>query len=69
MEQTLHPQYLQHTIHGDTPMREKTAAQMVSDVRAHGSADHTEHLEQISVLDVSGNMASAKLTVEDWVDL
>jgi hypothetical protein len=68
MEQTLHPQYLKHIIHGDIPMREKTAAQMVGDVRAHGSADHTEHLEQISVLDVSGNIASAKLVVEGWVD-
>jgi hypothetical protein len=68
MEQTLHPLYLKHMIHGDIPMRERTAAQMVSDVRARGSADHTEHAEQISVLDITGNIASAKLVVEGWVD-
>jgi hypothetical protein len=68
MEQTLHPQYLKHVIHGDIPMREKTAAQMVSEVRAHGSSDHTAHVEQISVLDITGNIASAKLVVEGWVD-
>jgi hypothetical protein len=68
MEQTLHPLYLKHVIHGDIPMREKTAAQMVSEVRAHGPADHTEHVEQISVLDITGNIASAKLAVEGWVD-
>jgi len=68
MEQTLHPLYLKHLIHGTIPMREKTAAQMLSDVRAHGSADHSEHLEQISVLDVSGNIASAKLITQGWVD-
>lgn len=64
MEQALHPLCLKPLIHGDIPMREKTAAQMVSDVRARGSADHAEHMEQISVLDVSGNIASAKLVTE-----
>jgi hypothetical protein len=68
MEQALHPLYLKHLIHGAIPMREKTATQMVSEVRARGSADHAEHMEQISVLDVSGNIASAKLVTECWVD-
>jgi ketosteroid isomerase-like protein len=68
MAQTLHPLYLKRLIHGTIPMREKTAAQMLRDVRAHGSADHSEHLEQISVLDVSGNIASAKLVTQGWVD-
>jgi hypothetical protein len=68
MEQTLHPLSLKHLIHGTIPMREKTAAQTLSDVRAHGSADHSEQLEQISRLDVSGNIASAKLVTQGWVD-
>jgi hypothetical protein len=68
MEQALHPLYLKHLIHGDIPMRERPAAQMVGDVRARGSADHAEHMEQISVLDVSGNIAFAKLVTESWID-
>jgi hypothetical protein len=68
MEQALHPLYLKHLIHGDIAMRERTAAQMVSEVRARGSADHAQHMEQISVLDISGNIASAKLQTEGWVD-
>src|SRR6266550_2746131 len=71
MEQTLHPHYLKHMIHGDIPIREKTGSQMVRDVRSKGvpvdipAADRTE---QISVLDVSGDIASAKLTTPHWVD-
>jgi hypothetical protein len=69
MEKTLHPHYLKHVIHGDTPMREKTGLQMVQDVRSGPSeipaADRTE---KISVLDISGNIASAKLITPEWVD-
>jgi Putative lumazine-binding len=36
MEQTLHPHYLKHMIHGDIPMRDKTGPQMVQEVRSHG---------------------------------
>jgi hypothetical protein len=36
MEQTLHPQYLKHLIHGSIPMREKTGVQMVQEVRSKG---------------------------------
>jgi hypothetical protein len=71
MEQTLHPHYLKHLIHGDIPMREKTGAQMVQDVRSKGvpvDIPSAERTEQISVLDVSGDMASAKLTTPHWVD-
>src|SRR5271165_850836 len=63
MEQTLHPHYLKHMIHGDIPMREKTAGEMVEEIRAHGPADlpATSKTEQVSVLDIAGNIASAKL--------
>ena len=39
MEQTLHPHYLKHMIHGDIPMREKTGTQMVKEVRSNGPVD------------------------------
>lgn len=39
MEQTLHPHYLKHMIHGDIPMREKTGTQMVQEVRSNGPVD------------------------------
>jgi hypothetical protein len=69
MAQTLHPHYLKHMIHGDIPMREKTAEQMVQDVRT-GPDDIplAERTEQISVLDISGDIASAKLLTPHWVD-
>jgi putative lumazine-binding protein len=69
MEQTLHPHYLKHVIHGNIPMREKTGLQMVQDVRSGPSEiPPAERTEQISVLDVSGNIASAKLVTPHWVD-
>jgi hypothetical protein len=70
MEQTLHPHYLKHMIHGDIPMREKTAAEMVNEVRTHGPADLSaaNKTEQVSVLDITGNIASAKLITPGWTD-
>ena len=69
MEHTLHPHYLKHVIHGNIPMREKTGLQMVQDVRS-GPSDVPpgERTEQIIVLDISGNIASAKLITPHWVD-
>jgi putative lumazine-binding protein len=70
MEKTLHPHYLKHVIHGDIPMREMTGLQIVQAVRSHGRADlpQAERTEQISVLDISGGIASAKLVTPHWVD-
>ena len=70
MEKSLHPHYLKHVIHGTIPMREKTASQMMQDVRSEGAPDlhQAERTEQISVLDVSGDIASAKLVTPHWVD-
>jgi hypothetical protein len=70
MEQTLHPHYLKHKIHGDIPMREETGPQLVEDVRS-GGGEHiaqTQRTEQVTVLDVAGNIASAKLVTPGWVD-
>lgn len=70
MEQTLHPHYLKHMIHGDIPMREKTGAQMINEVRRNGVPDMPapNRTEQVSVLDVAGNIASAKLVTPGWTD-
>jgi hypothetical protein len=70
MEQTLHPHYLKHMIHGDIPMREKTGAQMVTEVRKNGPSDlpATSKTEQVTVLDVAGDIASAKLVTPGWTD-
>lgn len=70
MEQTLHPHYLKHMIHGDIPMREKTGTQMVQEVRSNGPADlpAANKTEQITVLDIAGDIASAKLVTPGWTD-
>src|SRR3984957_5887834 len=48
MEQTLDPHYLKHIIHGNIPMREKTAPEMLEEVRTHGIPDipQTQRTEQ-----------------------
>ncbi len=70
MQATLHPHYLKHMIHGTIPMREWTGAQMVNSIRAQGPADlpAAQKTEHVSVLDVSGDIASAKLVTPGWVD-
>jgi hypothetical protein len=70
MQASLDPHYLKHMIHGTIPIRERTGSQMVEEVRSHGPADFPEaqKTEQISVLDISGNIASAKLVTPHWVD-
>ena len=73
MEKSLHPHYLKHVISGsarETRMTEKTGLQMVQDVRSNGpvQASASEQREQISVLDVAGDIASAKLVTSGWTD-
>jgi Putative lumazine-binding len=70
MQQTLHPHYLKHKIHGDIPMREQTGPQLVEEVRSGGGTNRTQaqRTEQVTVLDVAGNIASAKLVTPGWVD-
>ena len=70
MQATLHPHYLKHMIHGTIPMREWTGTQMVESIRSQGPADMpaVQKTEQISVMDISGDIASAKLVTPGWVD-
>jgi hypothetical protein len=70
MEQTLHPHYLKHMIHGNIPMRDKTGPQMVQEIRTNGVSviPQAQRTEQVLVLDVAGTIASAKLVTPGWVD-
>jgi hypothetical protein len=70
MEKSLHPHYLKHMIHGNIPMRDKTGSQMVQEVRSNGPSNLplSERTEQVNVLDVSGDIASAKLVTPHWID-
>jgi hypothetical protein len=73
MERSLHPHYLKHTISkadGKLKMTEWTGLQMVQEVRSHGPANlpASEKTEQIKVLDISDDMASAKLVTPHWTD-
>jgi hypothetical protein len=70
MERTLHPHYLKHIIHGDIPVREKTGLQMVEAVRLQGVPEipREQRTENITVLDVSEDIATAKLVTPGWVD-
>jgi Putative lumazine-binding len=70
MGATLHSHYMKHIIHGDIAIREKTGPEMIEAARANRAADlaPADKTEQISVLDVSGDMASAKLVTPHWID-
>ena len=72
MERSLHPHYLKHTVfnsEGKMRMTETTGLQMVQDIRS-GPANlpAPEQIEQITVLDVAGDIASAKLVTAHWTD-
>jgi len=51
-------------------MREMTATQMVTAVRRNGPADLPveQKTEEVTVLDVAGDIASAKLVTPGWQD-
>lgn len=70
MEQTLHPHYLKHVIQTDIPMREKTGSELLKDVRKDGPPNlpAASRTEQVTVLDVARDMASAKLITPGWTD-
>jgi len=69
MEQTLHPHFLKHVIRGEKPLRDMSGLEMVQAV-AYGPADipQAQKTEQVTVLDIAGDMASAKLVTPGWVD-
>lgn len=70
MEQTLHSHYLKHKIHGNIPVREQTRTDLLQSTRSGQGTQLTQaqRKEQITVLDVAGNIASAKLVTPGWTD-
>jgi hypothetical protein len=71
MERSLHPHYLKHTISGtgdNLRMTEKTGLQMIEDIRSGHPVPVEKRHEQITVLDVNGDIASAKLVTPGWTD-
>lgn len=71
MERSLHPHYLKHTISGSGDamrMSETTGLQIVQDVRSGQPIPQTRRGEEITVLDINGDIASAKLVTPGWVD-
>ena len=70
MEQTLHPHYLKHVIDAAVPMREMTGLEVIRIVRGEGVPDlpAASKTEQVTVLDVAGDIASAKLVTPGWTD-
>lgn len=71
MGRSLHPHYLKHTIsgaEGKVRMTETTGLQIVDDVRAGRPIPESKRGQQITVLDVNGDIASAKLVTPYWVD-
>jgi hypothetical protein len=70
MARSLHPHYLKHMIHGSIPIREKTGEQMVAEIQKNGPADlaASRKNERITVLDIAGDIASAKLVTPGWTD-
>jgi hypothetical protein len=74
VEGSLHPHYLKHMIitgvDGQVRITDKTGLELVQEVRTHGPSDLplSEKKEQISVLDIAGDMASVKLVAAHWTD-
>ncbi|MGA7908993.1 MAG: nuclear transport factor 2 family protein [Candidatus Sulfotelmatobacter sp.] len=72
MEKSLHPHYLKHTISesdGRLHMTETNGMQIVRSVRSEpAGVPASERKEQITVLDIAGDIASAKLVTPHWVD-
>ena len=70
MEQTLHPRYLKHVVHADARMDDMTGRQVMKNVRREGIPDlpAASKTEEVTVLDVAGDIASAKLVTPGWTD-
>ena len=71
MERSLHPHYLKHTISeadGKVRMTETTGLQLLQDARSNGPINPSDRKEEITVLDIAGDVASAKLVTSHWTD-
>ncbi len=70
MERALHPDYLKHTINAAGHVSEWSGLRMIQAARS-GEGRRLpayQRREQVTVLDVSGDVAAAKLVTPRWVD-
>jgi len=72
MERSLHPAYLKHTVSGsggDVKVVEKRGVDMVQEARNKKEVTpEAERKEDITILDVSGDVASVKLVATTWTN-
>ena len=61
---------MKHILHGDIPTREMTRTQLVTEIRENGPAHLSsgQKTEQVKVLDIVDDIASAKLVTPGWTD-
>ncbi len=70
MQRALHPDYLKHTISGSGRVSEWTGSRMVEAARSGEGRrlPAAARREVVKVLDVTGDVAAAKLITPGWVD-
>jgi hypothetical protein len=72
MERSLHPTYLKHTVSGsagDPKVIEKRGVDMVQEARNKKEVTpEADRKEDITILDVSGDVASVKLVATAWTN-
>jgi Putative lumazine-binding len=72
MERSLHPTYLKHTVSGsagDVKVVEKRGVDMVQEARNKKEVTpEADRKEDITILDVSGDVASVKLVATAWTN-
>lgn len=69
MQRTLHPHYMKLMLHGNIPVRQYTGTDMIGMVQSGApNMPAASKTEQVSVLDINGTIASAKLVTPGWVD-
>jgi len=72
MERSLHPHYLKHTINGsngELKIADKIGMEMVQEVRNKEKvAPVSERKEEITILDIDGDVAFVKLVATHWTD-
>ncbi len=70
MQRALHPDYLKHTISGAGHVSEWSGARLIEAARSGQGRrlPASERRAQVTVLDVAGDVAEAKLVTPRWVD-
>jgi hypothetical protein len=72
MERSLHPHYLKHTIsgsNGELNIADKSGMEMLQEVRNKKAVTPvSDRKEEITIFDIAGDVASAKLVATHWTN-